>query len=77
MTETLPGIPMPSGFNTVNSSTCTAFPMPSGNNTAPLDASADGTATPAVTQESKAVLRPFGRLAGMPQRGSPAQPGYS
>jgi len=77
MTETQPGISVPSGFTTVKSPTCTAFPMPSGNRTAPLDASAGGPATPAVTQESKTALPPSGRLVPMLQRGIPVRPGYS
>ena len=77
MTESQPGISVPSGFTTVNSPTCTAFPMPSGISTAPLDASAGGSATPAVTQESRAALPPSQHLVRMLQRGIPAQPGYS
>ena len=63
MKETQPGISVPSGFTTVNSPTCTAFPMPSGIRTAPLDASADGPATPAVTQISTAAQASSGHPA--------------
>lgn len=63
MTETEPGILVPSGFTTVNSPTCTAYPMPSGNRTAPLDASAGGSATPAVTRLSTATQPSSGRQA--------------
>ena len=62
MTETLPGVSMPSGFTIVNSPTCTAFPMPSGNGTAPFDASADGTVTPVVTPSAHAA-RPLSSLS--------------
>lgn len=61
MMETLPGVPMPSGFTTVNSSTCTASPMLSGTGTAPLEASADGVATPVVTRVSSAAQPPSPR----------------
>jgi hypothetical protein len=58
MMKILPGNLTPSSFISVNSPTCTAYPMPSGNGTAPLDASADGTATPVGTPSANAARPP-------------------
>lgn len=58
MVDILPGALTPSSFISVNSPTCTAYPMPSGNGTAPLKASAAGTATPVGTPSANAARPP-------------------
>jgi hypothetical protein len=68
MMNILPGNLTPSSFISVNSPTCTAYPMPSGNGTAPLDASADGTATPVGTPSANAA-RPPSSLSPLPPAG--------